>query len=557
MNPLQKINPCLIKNFFYTTNSLTDYNIPGTLFKGKVIQLWRNTFVDNNNIFEVDHSSIIPSQILESTGHINNLCEPVVYDDSGICHNAHNFVKDWLINNKLETLAMRVDTMNLKMLETHIKKYKMVKKTDNIISKKRLVVNVTSNTYLPYELSFGIFANINSHVNFIGQIMNPFGLATTGKVYSFTKDKLDSVKESNQGSIFYFFDPLNNEPISSLHSYSERIFVLTKDVQSRGKNDMILLTAEAIIKKKLMNNTYLIFILESIRFIHKLGINEEKIRIRQLVQKELYHYATDSWALELIYGGGWYPVVEFINRGNYDLQVYNVSTGEMNFKRKLPKPVIETFYKPQFNMEELNERYPQQSLQVINHFQKLSQPELIDMKSSLDKNGGTIYLCFESNICILSNSMVAIEKKEHKILYEDYLPHVLESRFYFDHLICLCLSHNYHKGEDTSKLILPKNLIPYPVGIVYDSQLISVKKMIKGLEEKLKELNLAFYTNSGKGNVNMKCSQFNEMGTLITCVIDQNSVKSKLIELRMINGEIDTVPIKEFVKKVLEYYQDK
>lgn len=550
MNPLEKIDHHLIKNFFYTTNSVIDYNIPGSLFKGKLIQLWKNIFTDNSNIFEVEHSSIIPRQILDSTGHINNLCEYVVYDDDGKCHNAHSFVKDWLINNKQEKLAIKVDTMTSKMLETYIKKYRMLKKNDNI-KKKRLTVNITPNTYLPYELSFGIFNNINSYINFIGDITDPFGLATTGKVYSFTKDELNNVKESNQGSIFYFFDPVNH---NSITSDGTRMFVLTKDIQSRGKIDMILLTIDTIMKKKLMNNTYLKFILESIYFLRMLGFNEEKIRIRQLMQKELYHYATDSWALEIIYGGRWYSIIEFINRGNYDLQVYDVSTDEMNFRRKLSKPIVETFYKPQFNMGELNERYPQQSLQVINHFQKLSQPELIDMKSTLDKNDGTIYLSFDSNICILSNNMVTIEKKEQKTLYEEYLPHVLESRFYFDHLICLCLSHSYHKSDDINKLILPKNLIPYPVGIVYDSQIVSIKKVVNELERKLKEINLRFYTNSGKGNINVKCSQFSEMGTLITCVMNQNLVKNKLVELRVIDGRTDIVPIKDFIKKILEYY---
>lgn len=552
MNPLEEIDYHLIKNFFYTKNSLVDYNIPGSLFKGKLVRLWKDTFINNSNIFEVEHSSIIPSEILESTGYIDNLCEYVIYDDDGKCHNVYSFVKDWFINNKQENLATRVDTMTPKMLETYIKKYRMFKKNDNIIKKKGLIVNITPHTYLPYELSFGIFTNINSHINFIGQIVEPFGLATVGKVYSYTKCQLNNVIESNQGSIFYFFDPLNHDSIIS--SSNVKIFVLTKNIQSVGKNDMMFLTLDTIIKKKLMNNTYLKFISKSIHFLHMLGFNEDKIRMRQLMQKELYHYATDSWTLEIIYGGRWYSIIEFINRGNYDLQIYNVSTGEINFRRKLSKPIIETFYKPQFNMEELNGRYPQQSLQIINHFQKLSQPELIDMKSSLDKNDGTIYLSFDSNICILSNNMVTIEKKEQKILYEDYLPHVLESRFYFDHLICLCLSHSYHKSDETNKLILPKNLIPYPVGIVYDSQLASVKKIVNELEGKLKEINLGFYTNSGKGNINLKCAQFNEMGTLITCVINQNLIKSKSIELRIIDGQTDIIPIKDFIKKILEYY---
>ena len=79
------------------------------------------------------------------------------------------------------------------------------------------------------------------------------------------------------------------------------------------------------------------------RFLISIGIDEEKLRFRQHLPKEMAHYANECWDAEVLTTFGWIECVGIADRSAYDLQAHmnatgadmTVSSGEKEVRKKI------------------------------------------------------------------------------------------------------------------------------------------------------------------------------------------------------------------------------
>lgn len=86
-NSLEKI---LKRNLFYTpsfeiyqgvgTKGLYDYGPPGCALHRNIIDLWRRHFVFAEDMLEIDGTSVIPSEVLQTSGHVDKFVDWVTQD---------------------------------------------------------------------------------------------------------------------------------------------------------------------------------------------------------------------------------------------------------------------------------------------------------------------------------------------------------------------------------------------------------------------------------------------------------------------------------------------
>lgn len=81
---------------------LYDYGPPGCAVKANVLAFWRQHFVLEENMLEVDCPCVTPGIVLEASGHVDKFTDLMVKDEkTGTCHRADHLLKDFC-KDKLE-----------------------------------------------------------------------------------------------------------------------------------------------------------------------------------------------------------------------------------------------------------------------------------------------------------------------------------------------------------------------------------------------------------------------------------------------------------------------
>jgi len=562
----------ILKSYPNTQNNqLTDYGIAGTIIKNKLTDLWRKQFINNGQttIHEIEPTSIIPHNILDIAGYLNNMVDYVVYDNDK-CYNAKTLVKNWFIKNNNTQMADKVDSMTIQMLEFNISKYHMIKQTPDIntrlpqairIHRKELIIPLDSNIneskpsfYAICELGFGMFINFNHYIKFINSDP-PFGLSTIGKVYRRELTALMNehmIVESNMACIAFFTDPLE-----SYNNMSDSHIPVVMSTQVSH-----IAISELVNRQILVNQTIIYFISKTMEFINSIYIPGDKIRFRKLDQAELMHSSSETWIMEIYCGDAWILCIEYNNRGSYDLQIYSAINGNSSScmaKRLLNSPVQCTKYKPIINTNLIAIRYPNLMKNIIDYFGGLSQIQLADTFDRMNRDAGTFYLCIENTICVLTYDMIRIDKVVNETIYEEYLPHTTTITFNFDRLFNCMIEHNMVESisHGSLSLLLPKCLIPYEIGIATtrDSRYRDLNGCIKGV---LNEKGFRYLVNDLDSPVERKYMAFDEIGVLCSIYLNENTLVSKTVVLRGINqrdiSDLEIIKLDNLIQSLVTVY---
>jgi glycyl-tRNA synthetase len=78
---------------------LFDYGPPACTLKANVINSWRNHFVVEENMLEMECTNLTPSSVLETSGHVERFTDFMVRDEiTGECFRADKLLEDSIDN---------------------------------------------------------------------------------------------------------------------------------------------------------------------------------------------------------------------------------------------------------------------------------------------------------------------------------------------------------------------------------------------------------------------------------------------------------------------------
>ena len=273
------VSLCKRRGFVYQTadiygglNGVYDFGHLGVLLKKNIRNAWKKSIKKNGPIVMLDGALLGPQSVWEASGHVENFHDPMV---------------DCLQCKK----RFRADEINLEKgcpscgnkNWTDIKQFNMMFKTALGASSES-----TSVAYLRPETAQSIFVNFKNILT-TSRVKIPFGIAQIGKAFRneiTPKQFLFRMREFEQMEVEWFCK--ESDAQSALDSW-----------------------------KNLRFDFYL-----------QLGINKEKIRLRNHGSNELAHYSTACVDIEYQFPFGWKELEGIAHRGNFDLTQHSQHSGK-------------------------------------------------------------------------------------------------------------------------------------------------------------------------------------------------------------------------------------
>ena len=311
-----------------------DYGPLGFLLKTKIENFWREFFLKEDNIFEIQTCTIMPEKVWEASGHLKDFIDPLTQ-----CKKCNSFFRaDDLIQEKTGKVVEGLEPAELTKLlrENGIK----CPKCDGELSEVRIfnlmlstqVSPVKGNlAYLRPETAQGIFVNFKNILN-ATRAKLPFGIAQVGVSYRneiSPRQFLIRLREFRQMEIEYFIHPKRLNDCPNFEKYANtKIRILTREQQERG-GEAIELTAREAVEKGILPNKFLAYFLaKEFLWYQMLGIPKEALRFRHMLPKETPHYSKANFDLEIKFDFGWKEVVGNAYRTDYDLKAHMEHSGK-------------------------------------------------------------------------------------------------------------------------------------------------------------------------------------------------------------------------------------
>jgi glycyl-tRNA synthetase len=359
---LQKI--CLKRGIIFPTAEIYstiagfyEFGPIGTLLKRKLIDYWREFFIKEDNIFEMDGCTVLPEKVFIASGHLKSFVDPVTQ-----CKNCNSIYRaDHLIEEKTKQF---VEGKTTNELTTIIRKKKLKcprcggelsdVKLFNLMLKTEVSPIGGQIAYLRPETAQNIFTAFQ-RVYKTMRVKLPFGIAQIGRSFRneiSPRKFLMRLREFNQAEIEMFVDP-NDQKCPMFHKVKNKeIIILTREAQKKGETPTKIKASEAVKKKLVPNEWMAYFLAREFEFYKSLGIPENALRFRHMLPEETPHYSEGNFDLEIKFDFGWKEVVGNAYRTDYDLKTHMKFSGkDLTVLTDDGRKVIPHVIEPSFGIE--------------------------------------------------------------------------------------------------------------------------------------------------------------------------------------------------------------
>jgi len=157
----------------------------------------------------------------------------------------------------------------------------------------------------------------------------PFGIAQMGKAFRneiSPRDFLFRSREFEQMELEFFINP-KDPKCPFLDEVKEHILlVCSEEMQKKGDAPKKMSVADALRKGVIKAEWHAYWLAVEHQWFISLGANPERFRIRQHVQRERSHYASETWDLEYEFPFGWKELLGMANRADFDMQQHMKSS---------------------------------------------------------------------------------------------------------------------------------------------------------------------------------------------------------------------------------------
>ncbi len=335
------IEVCLRRGFVSPTAEIYggaggfyDYGPLGTLMRQKIIDLWRQSFVlDEDNIFEIAGSTMLPESVFKASGHLDSFDDPLIQ-----CEKCKSMFKaDDTIKRITGTSAegLSLDELDKIIAENKIEcpscKGPLSKARDfNLMFKTEIGSTGGIKGYLRPETAQNIFINFKRLANFMRNKL-PFGIAQMGSAFRneiSPRNFLIRGREFEQMEIEMFYDPAKENEHPRFQEVADiEINIVTREMQEKGWEKLLKITAEKAVDDGIIPNQYLAYYLAMETLLLKeFGIPEDDFWFRHMQDHEAPHYSAGNFDLEANLSIGHMEIIGNALRTDYDLQKHAKAT---------------------------------------------------------------------------------------------------------------------------------------------------------------------------------------------------------------------------------------
>ncbi|CAN6248417.1 unnamed protein product [Urochloa humidicola] len=536
---------------------LYDYGPPGCAVKANVLASWRQHFVLEEGMLEVDCPCVTPEVVLKASGHVDKFTDLMVKDEkTGNCYRADHLLKDFC-KDKLEkdpTLSPEqsqeynkilaiLDDLSAEQLGAKIREYGIVAPDTknplsdpypfNLMFQTSIGPSGLSPGYMRPETAQGIFVNFKDLYYYNGNKL-PFAAAQIGQAFRneiSPRQGLLRVREFTLAEIEHFVDP-EDKSHPKFGDVSDLEFLMfPREDQMAGRSATRLKIGNAVSEGTVNNETLGYFIGRVYLFLTQLGINKDRLRFRQHLPNEMAHYAADCWDAEIECSYGWIECVGIADRSAYDLRAHSDKSGEKleaHEKFAEPREVEKLVITP--SKKELGLAFKGNQRMVLEALEAMGETEALDMKAALESKGAVEFkVCTLGKDVTIKKSMVSInieKKKEHQ---RKFTPSVIEPSFGIGRIIYCLFEHCFYqrpgKTEDEQLNVFgfPPLVAPIKCTVFPLVKLEKFEVVAKKISKALTAAGISHIIDMTGNTIGKRYARTDEIGVPLAITVDNTT----------------------------------
>ncbi|KAK4414064.1 Glycine--tRNA ligase, mitochondrial 1 [Sesamum alatum] len=536
---------------------LYDYGPPGCAVKANVLAFWRQHFVLEENMLEVDCPCVTPEIVLKASGHVDKFTDLMVKDEkSGTCYRADQLLKDYC-KDKLEkdlnlsaekaanlrhVLAV-LDDLSAEELAAKIKEYGITAPDTrnnlsdpypfNLMFQTSIGPSGSSPGYMRPETAQGIFVNFKELYYYNGNKL-PFAAAQIGQAFRneiSPRQGLLRVREFTLAEIEHFLDPEDKSHPKFSEILNLEVLMFPREDQMSGRSARIITVGEAVSQGIVNNESLGYFIGRVYLFLTHLGIDKDRVRFRQHLVNEMAHYAADCWDAEIECSYGWIECVGIADRSAYDVRAHADKSGvPLVAYEKYPEPreVEKLVIAP--SKKELGLAFKGNQKMVVEALEAMGEKEAMELKAALQAEGeAKFHVCTLDKEVIIKKDMVSISKEKKKEHQRLFTPSVIEPSFGIGRIIYCLYEHSFYTraskdGDEQlnvfrfSPLVAPIKCTVFP--LVQNQQYEEVAKKIA---KSLTTVGISYKIDITGTSIGKRYARTDELGVPFAITVDSTS----------------------------------
>uniref|UniRef100_A0A8W8M8E5 Glycine--tRNA ligase n=1 Tax=Magallana gigas TaxID=29159 RepID=A0A8W8M8E5_MAGGI len=557
-----KMEDLLKQKFFYDqsfsiyggVNGLYDFGPMGCAVKANILQTWRNFFVLEEQMLEVDCSMLTPEPVLVASGHVERFQDYMVKDlKNGDCYRADHLIEatfekmltdkkvDADTKTEIRNLMPLIDGMSKEDMGKTIVKYNMKSPLTNNDLSEPMEFNLMFSTaigptghikgFLRPETAQGIFVNFKRLLNF-NQGKLPFAAAQIGNAFRneiSPRSGLLRVREFTMAEIEHFCDPNQKDHPKFSNVADLDVVLYSACNQMDGKSPQVWKLGEAVKQKLIANETLGYFMGRIQMFMLKCGIDRKKLRFRQHMSNEMAHYACDCWDAECKTTYGWVECVGCADRSCYDLNQHSKATGtKLVAEKKLQEPKEVDVVECTSNKGSLGKVFKKDAKAIGEYLAALSVEDCDRIEKELSTNGES-QITVGTQTFTLKSDMVTIKRYTKKVHVEEIVPSVIEPSFGVGRVMYSVFEHNFkirEGDEQRSFLSLPAIIAPYKCSVLPLSNKDSFVPFVQELSKALTFNDISHRVDDSSGSIGKRYARTDAIAIPYGVTIDFDSLNA-------------------------------
>lgn len=525
-----------------------DFGPMGCALKSNILSVWRQFFVLEEQMLEVDCSILTPEPVLKASGHVDRFADYMVKDvKTGDCFRLDHLLKNFWekvlktttddaaktrYNLYLSTLdGMSKDEMHQKMRDEKVTSPITGNELSdpvefNLMFSTQIGPTGLVKGFLRPETAQGIFVNFKRLLEF-NQGKLPFAAAQIGNSFRneiSPRSGLLRVREFTMAEIEHFCDPNEKDHPKFADNRHIKMTLYSACNQMEGKSAQEITIGEAVDQKLVANETLGYFMSRIQTFLHKIGILPDRLRFRQHMNTEMAHYACDCWDAEILTSYGWVECVGCADRSAYDLTQHTNATGVKLVAEKPlkePKSVEVTEAVP--NRAAIGKQFKADAKAIIEQLSKLSLSELSNLKGAVDSSTD-----FKLGDISLTKEHVNVKTYMKTVHVDEIIPSVIEPSFGIGRIMYSLLEHRFVEREGSERrcyFSLPPVVAPIKCSVLPLSNDNSFDPFIKTIGAALTNNDVPHKVDNSSGSIGKRYARTDEIGIPFGITIDFDTIK--------------------------------
>lgn len=541
---------------------LYDYGPPGCSVKNNLIAVWRQHYIVEEGMLELEATCLTPEPVLKASGHVDKFTDLMVKDvETGDCHRADHLLRDHLDDlmagkdlspqEKDDALALRerLDELDQTEMDACLARYgAKAPETGNAITPS-YPFNLMFKTsigpsgmlpgYLRPETAQGIFVNFKRLLEYMGGKL-PFACAQIGLAFRneiSPKAGLLRVREFLQAEIEHFVAPGEKRHAKFASIRDVEVNMYGRAQQMRPPYEPVLISVgDAVTTGVVANETLGYFIARTNQFVQSIGMNMKHVRFRQHLEHEMAHYAADCWDLEIKCSYGWVECAGLADRSAYDLGVHSDKSGNELSAREVyteAQHINALVCTP--NKGLLGRAFKKNAQVIMKELAEMNEDEVAAVKSQVEADGKVHVAGFE-----VTSDQVSFTMEKKTVTGRNFYPSVIEPSFGIGRLLYCLWEHTYYVRKGTEEdggavravLALPARIAPVKCSVLPLSKNELFTQMLSELGAALSKAGLINRVDDSGQSIGRRYARADEIGTPFGVTVDFTSVEDGSVTLR-------------------------